>query len=79
MANRNLPGDALIFMAQVFTRLRVKAMNDSTKEKAEKERVLRKLIKKWRSTQEMKGKANHVLSRNPGFKTHNAVKERKDA
>ena len=61
-------------MAQVFTRLRVKAMNDSTKEKSEKERVLRKLIKKWRSTQEMTDKAEQLLSRNPGLKNVLAAK-----
>jgi hypothetical protein len=54
-------------------------MIDSTKEKSEKERVLRKLIKKWRTTQEMKGKANLVLSRNPGLKAHNTAKNRKDS
>jgi hypothetical protein len=43
-------------------------MNDSTKEKTEKERVLRKLIKKWRSTQGMMDKAKQLLSRNPGLK-----------
>ena len=75
MAKRNLPGDALIFIPQVFiTRLRVKAMNDSTKEKAEKERVLRKLIKKWRTTQGMTDKAKQLLSRNPGLKNAPAAK-----
>jgi hypothetical protein len=49
-------------------------MNDSTKEKSEKERVLRKLIKKWRSTQEMTDKAEQLLSRNPGLKNASAVK-----
>jgi len=43
-------------------------MNDSTKEKTEKERVLRKLIKKWRSTQGTTDKAKELLSRNPGLK-----------
>ena len=43
-------------------------MNDSTKEKSEKERVLRKLIKKWRTTQGMTDKAEQLLSRNPGLK-----------
>jgi hypothetical protein len=49
-------------------------MNDSTKEKSEKERVLRKLIKKWRSTQEMTDKAEQLLSRNPGLKNVLAAK-----
>ncbi len=49
-------------------------MNDSTKEKAEKERVLRKLIKKWRTTQGMTDKAEELLSRNPGLKSAPAAK-----
>ena len=49
-------------------------MNDSTKEKTEKERVLRKLIKKWRSTQGMTGKAKELLSRNPELKNAVAAK-----
>jgi hypothetical protein len=49
-------------------------MNDSTKEKSEKERVLRKLIKKWRTTQGMTDKAEQLLSRNPGLKNASAAK-----
>jgi hypothetical protein len=65
-------------MTQVsIIRLKAKAMNDSTKDNSEKERVLRKLIKKWRSTQEMKGKAYQILSRNPGFKTYSVTRNRK--
>lgn len=51
-------------------------MNDSTKEKTEKERALRKLIKKWRSTQGMTDKAKELLSRNPGLKNAVAAKNR---
>jgi hypothetical protein len=49
-------------------------MNDSTKEKTEKERALRKLIKKWRSTQGTTDKAEQLLSRNPELKNAVAAK-----
>ena len=49
-------------------------MIDSTKDKLEKERVLRKLIKKWRTTQGMTDKAEQLLSRNPGLKNAPAAK-----
>ena len=49
-------------------------MIDSTKDKLEKERVLRKLIKKWRTTQGMTDKAEQLLSRNPGLKNVLAAK-----
>jgi hypothetical protein len=49
-------------------------MIDSTKDKAEKERVLRKLLKKWRTTQGMTDKAEQLLSRNPGLKSASAAK-----
>jgi hypothetical protein len=49
-------------------------MIDSTKDKAEKERVLRKLLKKWRTTQGMTDKAEQLLSRNPGLKNASAAK-----
>jgi hypothetical protein len=49
-------------------------MIDSKTEKLEKERVLRKLFKKWRSTQGMTDKAEQLLSRNPGLKNASAVK-----
>jgi hypothetical protein len=52
-------------------------MGDSTKEKAEKDRVLRKLLKKWRATQETKGKANELLARNPGLKNNGSSGSRK--
>ena len=51
-------------------------MNDSTKEKTEKERALRKLIKKWRSTQGTTDKAEQLLSRNPALKNAVAAKNR---
>jgi hypothetical protein len=35
---------------------------------AEKEKALRKLIKKWLMAQETQGKANVLLGRNPGIK-----------
>jgi|GEM_PF-2015073 hypothetical protein len=49
-------------------------MIDSTKDKLEKERVLRKLIKKWRMTQGMADKAEQLLSRNPALKNASAAK-----
>ena len=47
------------------------------KEKAEKDRVLRKLLKKWRATQETKDKANELLARNPGLKNNGNSGSRK--
>lgn len=52
-------------------------MIDSIKEKAEKEKVLRKLLKKWGATQETKGKADQLLSRNPGLKNNGNTGRRK--
>jgi hypothetical protein len=52
-----------------FTRLMVQVMLDSTKEKTERERAIKKLIKKWRTTQETKGKASILLEKNPAWKT----------
>jgi hypothetical protein len=42
---------------------------DSTKEKTERERAVKKLIKKWRTSQETKGKASVLLEKNPDWKT----------
>ena len=36
--------------------------------KAEQEKALRKLIKKWLTAQETQGKANVLLTRNPAIK-----------
>jgi hypothetical protein len=47
----------------------VKVMLDSTKEKTERERAVKKLIKKWRTTQETKRKASILLEKNPDWKT----------
>ena len=60
----------LIFMRLSIYQIRVKVMIDSTKEKAEKEKALRKLLKKWRATQETRDKADQLLSRNPGLKNN---------
>lgn len=45
-------------------------MSDSTKDKAEKEKALRRLLKKWQATQATKDKADKLLSRNPGLKNN---------
>ena len=47
----------------------VQVMLDSTKEKTEREKAIKKLIKKWRTTQETKGKASILLAKNPAWKT----------
>ena len=47
----------------------VKVMLDPTKEKTERERAVKKLIKKWRTTQETKQKAILLLEKNPDWKT----------
>ena len=43
-------------------------MTDRAKQHAEKERALKKLIKKWLMVQETQGKAHALLSKNPGIK-----------
>jgi hypothetical protein len=43
-------------------------MTDLTKQHADKERALKKLIRKWMMAQETQGKALALLSRNPGIK-----------
>lgn len=50
-------------------------MFDSTKAKAEKEKVLRKLLKMWRTSQDMRHKADQLLSKNPGLKNKAAPGE----
>jgi hypothetical protein len=47
-------------------------MIDSTKEKTERAKALRKLIKQWRTKQETKNKAELLLSRNPELKENPA-------
>jgi hypothetical protein len=47
-------------------------MIDSTKEKTERAKALRKLIKQWRTKQETKNKAELLLSRNPELKGNGA-------
>jgi len=44
-------------------------MLDSTKEKTEREKAIKKLIKKWRTSQETKSKASILLAKNPAWKT----------
>ena len=55
---------------------KVKAMFNSSKAKVEKEKVLRKLLKKWRSSQEMQHKADLLISMNPGLKSNAAPRNR---
>jgi hypothetical protein len=43
-------------------------MLNSTKEKSEKARALRKLINKWRTSLETRSKAELLLGKNPAFK-----------
>ena len=43
-------------------------MTDLTKQHAEKERALKKLIRKWLMANETQGKAHALLARNPGIK-----------
>jgi hypothetical protein len=50
-------------------------MIDSTKEKTERAKALRKLIKQWRTKQETKNKAELLLSRNPELKENPALKQ----
>ena len=43
-------------------------MIEHTKQRAEKERALKKLIRKWLTAQETQGKAHALLARNRGIK-----------
>ena len=43
-------------------------MIDRAKQHAEKERALKKLIRKWLMANETQGKAHALLARNPGIK-----------
>ena len=43
-------------------------MADLTKQHAEKEKALRKLIRKWLTTRETQDKAQMILARNPTIK-----------
>ena len=43
-------------------------MTERTKENVEKAKVLRKLMKKWLTTQETQKKANLLLAKNPELK-----------
>jgi hypothetical protein len=57
-----------VFLPQKVSRLRFLIMTDLTKQHAEKERALKKLIRKWLMAQETQGKAHALLARNPGIK-----------
>jgi len=53
-------------------------MIDSTKEKEEKAKALRKLMKKWLTTQETQRKADVLLSKNPELRQRRSAAARKD-
>ncbi len=48
-------------------------MTELTKENIEKAKVLRKLMKKWLTTQETQKKANLILAKNPGLKVRKVM------
>jgi hypothetical protein len=48
-------------------------MIDSTKEKVERAKVLRKLVKKWLTTQETQKKADLLLAKNPELKVRRSA------
>jgi hypothetical protein len=52
-------------------------MMDSTKEKEEKAKALRKLMKKWLLTQETQRKADLLMAKNPEFRLRKASIVRK--
>lgn len=45
-------------------------MSLSTKQKTEKEKVLKKLLRMWRSSRDMQQKADRLMSMNPGLKNN---------
>jgi len=53
-------------------------MFETPKEKEEKAKVLRKLMRQWLLTQETKCKVDVLLSKNPELKVRKPVTERKD-
>jgi hypothetical protein len=73
--NFSLPATLPLRLTSFISRLRVKVMIDSTKEKTERAKALRKLIKQWRTKQETKNKAELLLSRNPELKENPAQKQ----
>ena len=52
-------------------------MNEPTKENVEKAKVLRKLMKKWLTTQETQKKASLLLAKNPELKPRKPASVRK--
>jgi hypothetical protein len=53
-------------------------MFDSTQEKEEKAKALRKLMKKWLMAQETQRKADLLLSKNPELRRRKTTEIRKD-
>jgi hypothetical protein len=54
-------------------------MNDSTKEKSEKAKALRRLMRKWLNTQDTQRKADMLLARNPDLKVKGASRVQKES
>jgi hypothetical protein len=54
-------------------------MIDSTKENLEKAKALRKLMKKWLTTQETQKKATLLLAKNPHLKGRRSLTVRKES
>ena len=52
-------------------------MTEPTKENVEKAKVLRKLMKKWLTTQETQKKASLLLAKNPEIKLRKPASVRK--
>ena len=54
-------------------------MIDSTKEKFDKAKAFRRLMKKWLTTQDTQRKADLLLARNPDLKVKGVVRSRKES
>jgi len=54
-------------------------MLDSSQEKAEKARVIKKLMSKWLRTQATENKAHLLLSKNPELKITVTARSRKES
>ncbi len=52
-------------------------MIHSTKERADKTKALKKLVKKWLNTDETQQKADLVLAKNPGIKVGGGARARR--
>jgi hypothetical protein len=52
-------------------------MIETTKEKAEKAKALKKLLKKWLTTQETHRKASVLMAKNPELRLSGAARSKK--